>query len=219
MEYLNIREIMTYIDDKYDYIFKGKSENDNLISKKTWNKYVSEYLEIENENEAIVDEIIGGGKGTKYKKDFVEKIIKRNHEFLKKQRWSNRKTVPDLKEYKIYKMLDVKEENIPDKVKNKRMIKTQFNLIEESRYPVIKKEDVEKMMKQILDDVLYMDEVKNLAISILLNGAGNHFEHKKLIKNVDGISLLFNPTTPDMTDEEAKKEIEYQKSKIKKALI
>src|SRR5699024_6792864 len=105
----------------------GKDNDDHLISRKTWNKYVTEFFneKIDQNVDMTIynDKIIGERRHTKYHKSFVKEVIDNKHEQLVKQYNSNRKTMNDTKNIKKKKIKIKKKNRKKKKILKKKVIK------------------------------------------------------------------------------------------------
>ena len=159
MEYLNVNEVLDVIDKQFGYDFENKDKDDHLISKKTWNKYVREFCKNKiNQTQyvkSLENQIIGAYKHTKYREDFVKKVIEFREKQLIKQFNSNRKTTINYARIKaietIASALDIEVE---EDIYNSRIPITQYEKDQEGKYPNITKRHIENIRGDILQTVI-----------------------------------------------------------------
>lgn len=108
MKYYSVEEILEEIDSRFAYDFEGRKKDQNLITKKTWNKYHDMYFEdledkwiktlpedeLDNLDDMIEKEkqrrVKSGNRYKKYREDLVNDIIDFNIEKLIKHLNSGR---------------------------------------------------------------------------------------------------------------------------------
>lgn len=158
-DFLNIEEIRNLIDERFNYTFEGKDENDHLISRETWHSYITNFFEkLEDEGKdwsGYTDKWVGARKNRRYPINFVEEIIEFNSELLKKQYNSNRKTMIDKDWVNFNKaLMGWSDTEIPKSVYEKRVIITEYELRKNNSRPQITKDDKEKVKRFFIDAII-----------------------------------------------------------------
>lgn len=189
MKLLNVYEVLDIIDKQLGYDFEGKEKDDHLISNKTWNSYVREYLEVRVKDPEYMrsyeEKIIGNNRHTKYREDFVAEVITFHEKQLIKQFNSNRKTTVDHELIKSFEILaSALGLKVDEKIYNKRIPLTQYMKKQERKYPVPSKEGIENTRKELLclivDQLIDMEKV-------------NHDVYQLLISNTVDYGFVYNP--------------------------
>jgi len=217
LNYLKINEILDKIDEEFGYNFLGKDNDDHLISRKTWNKYVTEFFneKIDQNVDMTIynDKIIGERRHTKYHKSFVKEVIDNKHEQLVKQYNSNRKTMIDTKTIQMFeKFASVLNVEVDNKIYNKRIPITKFKKMQEEDIEITK-EDIKKgkefLFDIIIDQLIDIEKIKyDIKDHILNNNLHYGYVHPlKLIENEDGSKAGFEIDAKNYLKESVKKEI------------
>ena len=137
MVFLNVHEILDIIDKQFGYDFEGKDKEDHLISRKTWNKYISEFFEEKTDGHmgSYEDKIKGGNRYAKYREDFVEEVIDFHESRLIKHLNSNRKTTIRHEIINTFEAFaSVLYDKVDENIYNKRIPITQYNKERQDRY-------------------------------------------------------------------------------------
>lgn len=179
MKFLNVNEILDIIDKQFGYEFEGKDKEDHLISNKTWNKYVREFLDEKIDgNKSMVDysnKIFGEKRHTKYREDFVKEVINYRNIQLNKQFNSNRKTTVDHETIEAFETiasaLDVK---VAKEIYNKRIPITQYKKKQEEKFSNVTKEDIvnmrDKLLQIVIDQLIDMEKINHDVYQSLIFG-------------------------------------------------
>lgn len=199
IKYLNVNEVLDIIDNKSGYNFKGKDKDDHLITRKTWNKYVREFKQEKKFN----DEMIKGSKRyTKYRYDFVEKIIDYRETLLKQQYNSSRKTTINYEKIATYEMIAEATGTKVDKSIYKEKIPiTQYKKIQKyknsSLVPELTNKEIENVKNNLIEAVIYdlidMERIIYDTHEHIISGYLHYGNAKplKMIEDEDGKPLGF----------------------------
>lgn len=155
--FLSINEILSLIDERFNYTFEGKELNDHLISNEAWHRYVHRFFKsIKPEEEDVYrSKWIGARKNKRYPSDFVEDVIEFSSGLLVKQYNSNRKTMIDIDWVNLNKaLMGWKDNEVPKSVYEKRVIITEYKAREKNRYPKITKGDIDKVKAFFIEEII-----------------------------------------------------------------
>lgn len=218
MKSFKVNEILDIIDKQFGYDFEGKDIDDHLISKKTWNSYVSEFFDEKiSENEDMSDyknKIIGERKHTKYREDFVSEVINFRKNQLIKQFNSNRKTTVDHETIKTFETIaSTLAVKVEESFYNKRIPITQYKKQKEERYPNVTKEEIENIKDQLLQNVISqlidMEKLNNDVSQYIVSGSLEYgfANPREIIEDIDGSSLGFRIDAKNYLKESIRNEL------------
>lgn len=192
MKYYSVDEILEEINIRFGYEFEGREQGDNLITRKTWNKYFERFFEgLEDELYAAlnvdeldeIDNMISEAKSSrvknknkhkKYREDLVNEIIQFNSKRLTKQLNSQRVLITNTSMIKAYEALAKAEtKKVDNSIYDMKIFKSKAKAIEMGGMPEITTEEIQNkkeeliniIFDQLIDEEKVNDDVWELLIS------------------------------------------------------
>lgn len=216
MDFLNIHEILDIIDKQFGYDFEGKDKDDHLISRKTWNKYVSEFFEEKTDGymSSYEDKIKGGNRYAKYREDFVKKVIDFRKDQLIKQYNSNRKTTVDHKAIKVFETIaSTLGVDVDEEVYKKKIPITQYKKQKEERYRKVTEEEIENKKEELLQIVISqlidMEKINHDIAHYIVTGSLEYglADPLEMNEDIDGSPLGYRIDAKNYLKESVKSEL------------
>lgn len=218
MSLLNVNEILDIIDKQFGYDFEGKDADDHLISRKTWTKYVREFLDEKvREGKDMAEyqnKIVSWNRYRKYHESFVAEVINFRKSQIKKQFNSNRKTTVDHEAIKAFQTIaSTLGVEVEEEIYKKRIPITQYKKQKEERYRNVTKEEIEnkkeELLKIVISQLIDIEKINHDISHYIVSGSLEYglADPLEMNENIDGSPLGFRIDAKNYLKESVKSEL------------